>query len=773
MPLCTVPDVRDVGVVGALRVADRDEVHVLARRARRSSRVCSVHGPCSVWTTGGRAAEHRAADRARRCRRGRGRRRTRRPEVRRRARGTRRTRGCRARAGRAAPRIGETSVGLGARPAAREQRDVVAGVDETVGEQRHDELDPAVAGRRDREPHRGDDCDPHRARRLMPDAVGGPCTAGRRQPVACLAMPEPWTTSASATHRRPTAIVTLVEGSAFCISSRSGEIDPGSPAGPVLPRHALPLRAAAAAERACARAARRDHARSVQRACSCCAATRRRATPTRTSWCSAPLRRARHARRHRDRELRRGSRVLLGRARWSAPTSPTCSRSRRAGSRSRASSTCDATGTPHHVHVQARRVRPRRRTSTSPATPRIAGNARRRTRSIVPPRGELVGVHPGHAGDRRPGDHAPLPVRPAGRAVDAGRAARGVAAPPAGGHERRRPVPRAARPLDRGPRRAAHLRPRVSRPRGRRRGRAVVHDAVRPRLAAHVVDDDARRSRPRARHARRRSRASRAARSNPRTEEEPGRILHEMRFGETASLALGGGRVYYGTVDATPLFVMLLGELSRWGNRREEVDALLPGRRPRARSGSTSYGDRDGDGYVEYQRTTDRGLQNQGWKDSLGLDALRRRHARGDADRAVRGAGLRVRGARSPASHCATEAGDHALAATLRRARAELEAPLQRGLLGRGRRRLLRDGPRPRQAAASTASASNMGHCLWTGIVDEEKAPLVARAPRRPTAMFSRLGRPHAVDVDDRATTRSRTTAAACGRTTTRSAPRA
>jgi len=61
-----------------------------------------------------------------------------------------------------------------------------------------------------------------------------------------------------------------------------------------------------------------------------------------------------------------------------------------------------------------------------------------------------------------------------------------------------------------------------------------------------------------------------------RTEEEPGRILHEMRFGETASLALGGGRVYYGTVDATPLFVMLVGELSRWGSRREEVDALLP-----------------------------------------------------------------------------------------------------------------------------------------------------------------------------------------------------
>ena len=156
---------------------------------------------------------------------------------------------------------------------------------------------------------------------------------------------------------------------------------------------------------------------------------------------------------------------------------------------------------------------------------------------------------------------------------------------------------------------------------------------------------------------------------DPRTEEEPGRILHEMRFGETASLALGGGRIYYGTVDATPLFVMLLGELSRWGNRREEVDALLPGRRRARSQWITDYGDKDGDGYVEYQRTTDRGLAEPGLEGLLGLDALRRRLARGDADRAVRGAGLRVRRAhraralrdrgrrrRARARRCATRA---------------------------------------------------------------------------------------------------------------------
>ena len=129
---------------------------------------------------------------------------------------------------------------------------------------------------------------------------------------------------------------------------------------------------------------------------------------------------------------------------------------------------------------------------------------------------------------------------------------------------------------------------------------------------------------------------------DPITEEEPGRILHEMRFGEAPSLSLGGGRVYYGTADATPLFVMLLGELRRWGLAREVVDSLLPAA-DRAMEWIEHFGDRDGDGYVEYQRTTDRGLRNQGWKDSW--DGIRFADGRlgQTADRAVRGAGLRLR----------------------------------------------------------------------------------------------------------------------------------
>src|SRR5688500_6144046 len=100
------------------------------------------------------------------------------------------------------------------------------------------------------------------------------------------------------------------------------------------------------------------------------------------------------------------------------------------------------------------------------------------------------------------------------------------------------------------------------------------------------------------------------AKIDPATEEEPGRILHEMRFGPAASLALGGGNVYYGTADASALFVMLLGELHRWGAGTDEVRELLP-HADRALQWIERYGDTDGDGFVEYHRATERGLLNQ------------------------------------------------------------------------------------------------------------------------------------------------------------------
>ena len=119
--------------------------------------------------------------------------------------------------------------------------------------------------------------------------------------------------------------------------------------------------------------------------------------------------------------------------------------------------------------------------------------------------------------------------------------------------------------------------------------------------------------------------------------------MHEIRRGPASADVLGGS-IYYGSVDATPLFVMLLAECWRWGADEAAVRALLPAA-DAALAWAEEYGDRDGDGFIEYRRATDRGLINQGWKDSFdGINDADRSQRRA-ADRAVRGAGLPVRGA--------------------------------------------------------------------------------------------------------------------------------
>lgn len=210
---------------------------------------------------------------------------------------------------------------------------------------------------------------------------------------------------------------------------------------------------------------------------------------------------------------------------------------------------------------------------------------------------------------------------------------------------------------------------------------------------------------------------------NPLTEEEPGRILHEMRFGESASLSLGGGQVYYGTVDATPLFVMLLGELQRWGAKRDEVDALLPAA-DRCLAWIEQFGDRDGDGYVEYQRASDRGLQNQGWKDSW--DGVRFADGRlGEPPIALAEVQGYVYAALSARAYFAIEHGDIALAERLKRRATDLKAAFNRDFWLEEHGWYAMGLDREKQPLDSLTS--NLGHCLWTGIVDDEKAPIVAK----------------------------------------------
>ena len=111
------------------------------------------------------------------------------------------------------------------------------------------------------------------------------------------------------------------------------------------------------------------------------------------------------------------------------------------------------------------------------------------------------------------------------------------------------------------------------------------------------------------------SRAIRARTENAYTEEQPGKIMHELRRGEMARSGEIPHVPYYGTIDATPLWLILLHETWRWTGDDSLVRTLLPNAR-RALEWIDRFGDIDGDGLVEYARTSDRGLVNQGWKDS-------------------------------------------------------------------------------------------------------------------------------------------------------------
>jgi glycogen debranching enzyme len=209
---------------------------------------------------------------------------------------------------------------------------------------------------------------------------------------------------------------------------------------------------------------------------------------------------------------------------------------------------------------------------------------------------------------------------------------------------------------------------------------------------------------------------------DPLTEEQPGRILHEVRLGVGTGLALGGKSAYYGTADATPLFVTLLGEVSRWGLAAEDIAALLP-HADRALDWIRDYGDRDGDGFVEYERLNDQGLINQGWKDSWdGINFADGRIAEAPiALCEVQGYVYSAYVARAWMAH---DAGDHALAAELRdRAkRLKIRFNEQFWLPDRGYYAIALD----QDKRPVDACASNMGHCLWSGIVDENKARQVA-----------------------------------------------
>jgi glycogen debranching enzyme len=207
-------------------------------------------------------------------------------------------------------------------------------------------------------------------------------------------------------------------------------------------------------------------------------------------------------------------------------------------------------------------------------------------------------------------------------------------------------------------------------------------------------------------------------------DEEPGKILHEVRTGELTLLGEKPHSPYYGTADATPLWLILLSEYwrstgddafvrTRWTNVVAAVDWI------------DRYGDRDGDGYVEYATRSAQGLGNQCWKDSW--DGIQFADgtipylpiATCEIQGYVYDAKLRI------AELARTLAGDEGLALRLERDAAELRTAINRDFWSdeRGGYYVVGLDADKRPIDSMT---SNMGHLLWSGIVPEERARVVA-----------------------------------------------
>jgi len=207
-------------------------------------------------------------------------------------------------------------------------------------------------------------------------------------------------------------------------------------------------------------------------------------------------------------------------------------------------------------------------------------------------------------------------------------------------------------------------------------------------------------------------------------EEEPGKIPHEIRYGELANLGQIPHTPYYGTVDATPLFLVLLVELLDWTADVDLLSELTPNVMA-ALEWIDKFGDLDGDGLVEYDQHGRIGVRNQGWKDSW--DSLIEDHGE-PAPLPV--ALVEVQGyvyhAKSGLARVFRRLGRIREAEKLEGEAEALRRRFEKGYWMPDARYYAQALDRDKRQVVSISS--NPGHCLWSGIVDPERAgDVVAR----------------------------------------------
>jgi glycogen debranching enzyme len=229
--------------------------------------------------------------------------------------------------------------------------------------------------------------------------------------------------------------------------------------------------------------------------------------------------------------------------------------------------------------------------------------------------------------------------------------------------------------------------------------------------------------------------ALQAAETDDWRDAQPGKILHEIRYGELAHFNHIPHTPYYGSADATILFLIALHETYRWTGDRQLVASLLPAA-GRALEWIDRHGDLDGDGFQDYRRRSPRGIRHQGWKDSD--DAVVDEDGR-DVDAPVALVELQgyVYDARRRMAELYDEFGDAERAAALRDAARSLRSRFNDAFWWPEERTFyyaLDGAKRPVRSVVS-----NAGHPLWSGIASAEHAAAVASRLMAPD-MFSGWG---------------------------------